>query len=89
MLSVKLISLTLANKILDFKVLFLLVDLTKNKLQLRLLVSTQIKVYLSEYDQTTINGDFLVQLPVHQTNFPPPATGTLSPVFGISEMSQN
>jgi len=78
--------MTLANKILDFKVVFVsgLESLTEQ-------IATKIFNYpqnlgmplTPEYDakqQSMV--DYLSQLPVHQTNFPPPAApATLSQVF--------
>jgi hypothetical protein len=78
--------MTLANKILDFKVVFVsgLESLTEQ-------IATKIFQYpqnlgmplTPEYDakqQSMV--DYLSQLPVHQTNFPPPAApATLSQVF--------
>lgn len=78
--------MTLANKILDFKVVFVsgLETLTEQ-------IATKIFKYpqnlgmplTPEYDakqQSMV--DYLSQLPVHQTNFPPPAApATLSQVF--------
>jgi hypothetical protein len=82
--------LTLANKILDFKVVFLLVDLTTEQIATKILVSTLNQgIFTLNMIKQQSMVDYLAQLPVHQTNFPPPATGTLSQVFGISEMSQN
>ena len=87
--------MTLANKILDFKVAFVsgLESLTEQ-------IATKIFNYpqnlgmpvTPEYDakqQSMV--DYLAQLPVHQTNFPPPAApGTLSQVFfgNFPEMSK-
>ena len=78
--------MTLANKILDFKVVFVsgLESLTEQ-------IATKIFNYpqnlgmplTPEYDakqQSMV--DYLSQLPIHQTNFPPPAApATLSQVF--------
>ena len=78
--------MTLANKILDFKVVFVsgLETLTEQ-------IATKIFKYpqnlgmplTPEYDakqQSMV--DYLSQLPIHQTNFPPPAApATLSQVF--------
>jgi len=78
--------MTLANKILDFKVVFVsgLESLTEQ-------IATKVFHYpqnlgmsiTPEYDakqQSMV--DYLSQLPVHQTNFPPPAApATLSQVF--------
>ena len=87
--------MTLANKILDFKVVFVsgLESLTEQ-------IATKIFNYpqnlgmpvTPEYDvkqQSMV--DYLAQLPVHQTNFPPPAApATLSQVFfgNFPEMSK-
>mgnify|MGYP000076487568 FL=1 len=78
--------MTLANKILDFKVVFVsgLESLTNQ-------IATKIFNYpqnlgmplTPEYDAKQQSmSDYLSQLPVHQTNFPPPAApATLSQVF--------
>ena len=87
--------MTLANKILDFKVVFVsgLESLIEQ-------IATKIFQYpqnlgmpiTPEYDikqQSMI--EYLAQLPIHQTNFPPPAApSTLSQVFfgNFPEMSK-